>query len=189
MVDYEQRAFADAAAWEAWLEAEHATSEGVWLQLARKAAGIPSVSRPESLDLALRYGWIDGQSRSLDERYYLQKYTPRRARSRWSQVNCRRVEELIELGLMKPAGLAEVERARADGRWEAAYAPPSRAVVPPDLATALAGNPAAEAFFGTLTGQNRYAILHRVEEAKRAETRARRIVTFVEMLAEGRTLL
>lgn len=180
--------FESQAAWEAWLAAEHATAPGVWIKMARKSTGIPSVDWPQAVEVALCYGWIDGQRAGLDEQYFLQRFTPRRPRSVWSQVNIGHVERLTAEGRMKPAGLAEVERAKADGRWARAYASQSKAEVPPDLQAALAADPKAAAFFATLKGQHRYAILYRVQDAKRPETRARRIAQFVEMLARGETL-
>jgi uncharacterized protein YdeI (YjbR/CyaY-like superfamily) len=178
-------AFDSDAAWEAWLEAHHATSDGIWMKIAKKGTGIPTVAYPEVLDTALCFGWIDGQRKALDDRYFLQRFTPRRARSRWSQVNRDKVAALTSAGRMRPAGIAEVERAKADGRWDAAYDAPSTAAVPDDLAAALDAQPQARAFFETLSGQNRYAILHRVQDAKRPETRARRIEKFVAMCAAG----
>ena len=175
-------------AFEEWLAANHATAGGVWLKMARKATGVPSIDWPQAVDVALCYGWIDGQRGKLDDTYFIQRFTPRRARSRWSKTNRNNVERLIAAGRMQPAGLAEVERAKADGRWDAAYDAPSTATVPDDLQAALDANPPASDFFATLTSQNRYAILYRVQEAKRPETRAKRIAHFVEMLAEGRTL-
>ena len=146
------------------------------------------MSYAEAVELALMYGWIDGQvKRSEEAGFYLQRFTPRRARSKWSQINRDKALALIESGRMRPAGLAEVERARADGRWDAAYAPPSRMEVPDDLRRALDATPAAAAAFAGLSGQNRYAILFQVHDAKRPETRARRIQRFVEMLARGET--
>ncbi len=181
-------AFASAAEWEAWLDEHHATAAGVWLRLARKGSGMESVSRSAALDAALCYGWIDSQAASLDEHFWLQRFTPRTATSKWSKVNRQKVEQLIEAGRMKPAGLAEIERAKGDGRWERAYDSPSTATVPDDLLEALDGNPRARAFFDTLDGRNRYAILHRIQTAKRAETRARRIEKFVAMLDAGETI-
>lgn len=143
-------AFASQEAWQAWLDEHQAEQAGVWLKLARAGSGIASVTRDEALDIALCYGWIDGQGRSFDDDYWLQRFTPRRSRSKWSQVNTRKVAVLIEAGRMQPAGLREVERARADGRWDAAYAPPSTATVPDDLQQALEANPEALAFFETL---------------------------------------
>jgi uncharacterized protein YdeI (YjbR/CyaY-like superfamily) len=180
--------FATAEAWEAWLEREHASAPGVWLRLAKKESGIASVTYAEALDVALCFGWIDGQRRAFDAAWFLQHFTPRSRGSRWSKRNTEHAERLIAAGAMRPAGLAQVEAARADGRWEAAYAGPSSATVPPDLQAALDANPAAAVFFATLRGANRYAILYRVQDAKRPETRARRIDRFVAMLARGETL-
>jgi uncharacterized protein YdeI (YjbR/CyaY-like superfamily) len=178
--------FASAEDWEAWLRAHHETvTAGVWIKFARRASGIPTVTYGEALQVALRFGWIDGQARSHDESWYLQRFTPRRARSIWSKRNRDFATALIEAGEMEPAGLREVERAKADGRWDAAYDAPSTATVPDDLQAALDANPAAAEFFAGLDRQNRYAILHRVQTAKRPETRARRIETFVAMLAAG----
>ncbi|MEW6154204.1 MAG: YdeI/OmpD-associated family protein [Actinomycetota bacterium] len=178
--------FESQAAWEAWLAANGATAPGVWLKFARKGSGVPTVTYAQAVESALCHGWIDGQSKGLDTTWYLQRFTPRRARSRWSKINRDKAEALIAAGRMQPGGLAEVERARADGRWEAAYDPPSKATVPDDLRTALDADPVAAAAFAALDAQNRYAVLHRVAEAKRPETRARRIAGFVAMLAEGR---
>jgi uncharacterized protein YdeI (YjbR/CyaY-like superfamily) len=184
--DLEVLPFATAADWEAWLREHHETvTAGVWIRFARKGSGIPTVTYREALEVALRFGWIDGQARAHDESWYLQRFTPRRARSIWSKRNRDFATALIEAGAMEPAGLREVERAKADGRWDAAYDAPSTATVPDDLQAALDGNPAAAEFFAGLDGQNRYAILHRVQTAKRAETRARRIEKFVAMLAAG----
>jgi uncharacterized protein YdeI (YjbR/CyaY-like superfamily) len=180
--------FADAAAFEAWLEAEHARTPGVLLQIAKKDSGIATVTYAEALEVALCFGWIDGQKRAFDERFFLQRFTPRRRDSRWSKVNREKATALIAAGRMRPAGLAQVEAAKANGRWEAAYDGASTATVPDDLQAALDANPAAAGFFATLKGSNRYAVLYRVQDAKRPETRARRIAQFVEMLAEGRTL-
>lgn len=155
------------------------------VKIAKKASGIPSVTYAEALEVALCYGWIDGQRNRFDDQWFLQRFTPRRPRSNWSKVNCAKVERLMEEGRMRPPGLAEVERARADGRWAAAYDAPSTATVPDDLQRALDRNPAAAAFFATLNSQNRYAILYRIQDAKKPETRARRIEKFVAMLDEG----
>ena len=174
--------------WARWLELNHAQASGAWLKLAKKGSGATTVTYDEAVEEALCYGWIDGQVARHDERYYRQRFTPRRPRSRWSQTNCGRAERLIAEERMKPAGLAQVEAARADGRWEAAYPPPSSAKVPEDLQRALDENPKAKAFFETLNGANRYAIVYRVHDAKRPETRARRIDEFVAMLAQHRTL-
>jgi uncharacterized protein YdeI (YjbR/CyaY-like superfamily) len=169
----------------AWLEEQHATSKGIWLKLAKKGSGTPSVTYAEALEVALCYGWIDGQKRSHDASAWLQKLTPRGKRSIWSKVNREKALALIESGRMRPAGLEEVERAQRDGRWEAAYDSQGAAAVPDDLAAALEQSPAARAFFATLDSANRYAILFRVQTAKKAETRARRIEQFVQMLERG----
>lgn len=171
--------------WEAWLEQNHASASEAWLRLAKKGSKAVTVSRAEALEVALCYGWIDGQSASQDEDYWLQRFTPRTRRSKWSEINCEAVEALIRTGKMKPPGMAAVDAAKADGRWDAAYAPPSRIEVPEDLVRALTENPRAEAFFQTLNAQNRYAILYRIHDAKRPETRARRIEKFVGMLERG----
>jgi uncharacterized protein YdeI (YjbR/CyaY-like superfamily) len=187
--DVPELTVADAAAWRAWLEEHYQQRDGVWLVLARKGTTQPtSLGYADALDEALCFGWIDGQSRGGDGTVYRQRFTPRRARSRWSQRNVRRIADLEAAGRMHPAGRAEVERAKADGRWDAAYAGPATAEVPDDLAAALAAEPAAQAMFGILSGQNRYAILHRLEAAKRADTRVRRIEQFVAMLARGETI-
>ena len=180
--------FASREAWEAWLEEEHATSEGLWLKIAKKGSGIESVTFVEALDVALCYGWIDSQRNGFDGRFYLQRFTPRKPRSKWSQVNRGKVAKLIEAGRMQPAGLREVERARADGRWDAAYEPQSAATVPEDLRLELERDEVAREFFETLDSTNRYAILYRIQDAKKPETRARRIAQYVEMLAEGKKL-
>jgi uncharacterized protein YdeI (YjbR/CyaY-like superfamily) len=180
--------FASQESWREWLDAHHDDSPGLWLKLAKKGAGIASITYPEALDEALCYGWIDGQKRSFDESYWLQKFTPRRPRSLWSKVNCGKVEKLIEEGRMHPAGLREVERARADGRWEASYHSQSRAEVPEELQAALDANPAAGKFFATLDSTNRYAVIFRVQTARKPETRAARIERLVAMLAEKRKL-
>ena len=180
--------FASAARWEAWLEDEHARAAGVWLQIAKKDSGIATVTHAEALDVALCFGWIDGQRRTRDETWFLQRFTPRTPRSRWSKINTEHVARLTAAGRMRPAGLAQVEAARADGRWAAAYAGQRTMTVPDDLQAALDANPRAAAFFATLRGANRYAVLYRVQDAKRPETRARRIDRFVAMLARGETL-
>jgi uncharacterized protein YdeI (YjbR/CyaY-like superfamily) len=179
-------AFADQAALEEWLEAEHATAPGVYVRLAKKGSGVPSVTYAELVESVLCFGWIDGRSQRLDETSYLQRITPRRARSVWSQKNVAAVEALTAAGRMRPAGLAAVAAARADGRWERAYAGPATITVPDDLAAALAADPAAEQAFAGLDGRNRYAVLHRVATAATPQTRARRIAAVVAMLAEGR---
>lgn len=179
----------DAAAFEAWMEAEHASAPGVWLEFAKKASGIPTVTYGEALDIALCFGWIDGQTKSVDETWYRQRFTPRRTRSTWSLRNVEKVAELIAAGRMRPAGLAEVERAKADGRWEAAYPSPSRIEVPPDLQAELDADPQAAASFAALDSRNRYAILYRLHDAKRPETRARRLAQFVDTLRRGETIV
>jgi uncharacterized protein YdeI (YjbR/CyaY-like superfamily) len=180
--------FGSAEEWQAWLAERHTTSPGVWIQFAKKGSGIASVTYPEALDLALRHGWIDAQKDSLDGDYWLQRFVPRGPRSKWSRINTERAAELIDQGLMTAAGLAAVQSAKADGRWAAAYEPPSTMQVPDDLQAALDAEPAARAFFATLSSQNRYALLYRIQDAKRPQTRARRIATFVQMLTEGKTL-
>jgi len=173
--------------WRAWLEEHHASEQGAWLKIAKKGSGIASVSHAEALDVALCFGWIDAVRHAHDEEYFVQRFTPRRTRSKWSQVNRDKAERLIEAGEMHPAGLAEVQRAKADGRWDAAYEPQSRASVPDDLQAALHANRAAAQTFANLTSQNRYAILFRLRDAKRPETRARRLERFVAMLERGET--
>jgi uncharacterized protein YdeI (YjbR/CyaY-like superfamily) len=186
--DLPKIAFANQKAWEKWLKANHLSSTGIWLQLAKKATTTPSVTYPEAIEIALCYGWIDGQKQSHNAETWLQKFTPRGRKSIWSKINRDKALALIENGKMKPAGLAEVERAKQDGRWEQAYDSPSKAAVPTDLQRALNKNPRAKAFFATLEGRNRYAILWRVQTAKKAETRAKRIALFVEMLERGEKL-
>ena len=181
-------AFASAQAFEAWLEREHATSDGIWLKFAKKGSGVASVTYPEAVEIGLCFGWIDSLTKSLDERFYIQKFTPRRARSKWSRVNRDKVEELARQGRMRPAGLAEVERAKADGRWEAAYASPATVEVPNDLQQALDANPKAAEFFAALNKSNRFAIVYQLEDAKKPETRTRRLEKFVGMLERGEKL-
>jgi uncharacterized protein YdeI (YjbR/CyaY-like superfamily) len=180
--------FASGDEWDAWLAENHAGSNGLWVKIAKKASGIPTVAYPEVLDIALSYGWIDGQRNAFNETWFLQKFTPRRARSRWSRINRDKATALIESGRMKAAGLREVERAQADGRWDAAYESQRSIAVPDDLARELDADPAAREFFDGLDSQNRYAILYRLQDAKRPATRARRLAQFVEMLKEGRKL-
>ena len=186
--DETPRAFADAKAWGAWLAMHHASSSGVWIQIARKGSGIASVHYPEVLDVALSYGWIDAIRRGFDDKTFLQRFTPRGLRSIWSKINRDKALALIASGHMKPSGLVEVERAKKDGRWAAAYAGQKSATVPDDLAAVLAANPGAAAFFASLDSRNRYAILFRLHGAKKPETRARRLATFVAMLAKGEKL-
>jgi uncharacterized protein YdeI (YjbR/CyaY-like superfamily) len=176
-------AFESPAAWEEWLAAEHAAAPGVWLKLAKRGSGHASVTYAEALEVALAYGWIDGQKGRFDDAWWLQRFTPRKPASRWSQVNRDKALALIAAGRMQPAGMREVERARADGRWDAAYASQRNMTVPDDLRAALDANPAASAFFAALDSANRYAVLYRVQDAKKPETRARRIEQYVAMLA------
>jgi uncharacterized protein YdeI (YjbR/CyaY-like superfamily) len=179
----------DAVAWRAWLRHHHDDVAGVWLVLAKKGTAEPtSLTYDQALDEALCYGWIDGSVRRRDAATFLQRFTPRRARSLWSQRNVGIVARLTSEGRMEPAGLAEVARAQSDGRWQTAYAGPATIEVPDDLTAALAAEPAARAMFDVLTSQNRYAVLHRISTAKRAETRARRIEQHVAMLARGETV-
>jgi len=180
--------FESTGAWDKWLAAHHADSPGLWLKIAKKGATGRTVSYSDALDVALCHGWIDGQKGSHDGGYWLQRFTPRKPGSRWSRVNTERVAALTAAGRMRPRGLAEVERAQADGRWEQAYESQSRVTVPEDLARALAANPRAREFFATLDSANRYAILYRIGAAKRPETRARRVATFVAMLNEHKKI-
>jgi uncharacterized protein YdeI (YjbR/CyaY-like superfamily) len=177
-------AFPDQAAFEEWLEAEHATAPGCYVQLAKKGAGVPSVTRDEMVESLLCFGWIDGRSNSVDEHWWLTRVTPRRPRSVWSRKNVGIVGELTAAGRMRPAGIAQVEAARADGRWDRAYAGPATITVPDDLAAALAAEPAAQEAFAGLDGNNRYAVLWRVHTAATPATRARRIAALVTRLAE-----
>ena len=181
-------AFGSRAKWKAWLAKHHTTSAGVWLEIAKKGSGIASVSYPEAIEVALCYGWIDGQKAAADGDHWHQRFTPRKPRSRWSKINREKATELIERGEMKPAGLREIDAARADGRWDAAYAGQRSMAVPQDLRDALARNDTARAFFETLDGTNRYAVLYRIHDAKKPETRRARIEKFVAMLEEHRTL-
>jgi uncharacterized protein YdeI (YjbR/CyaY-like superfamily) len=185
--ELETRPFASTEEWEAWLREHHETAPGVWIRFARKGSGVPTVTYLEALHVALCFGWIDGQARSVDDASYVQRFTPRRVRSMWSKRNRDFARALIEAGRMQPAGLREIERAKADGRWDAAYDAPSTATVPEDLQAALDADPAAAERFAALNSQNRYAILHRIQTAKKPETRARRIERFVAMLAAGET--
>ncbi len=174
--------------WERWLAKNHAASPGLWLKIAKQAAGVESVSYAESLEIALCYGWIDSQKGRYDESFFLQRFTPRGSRSIWSKTNREKALALIESGRMKPAGLQAVEDARKSGRWETAYDSASVAAVPTDLQAELDRNPAARAFFENLKGTNRYAILFRLQTAKKPETRAKRLAEFVRMLANGETI-
>lgn len=176
------REFASAADFETWLAAEHGASTGIWVRIAKKGSGIASVDYPQALDVALCYGWIDGQKERVDDTYWLQRFSPRTATSRWSQVNRQHVERLIKDEKMRPAGLAEVERAKADGRWDAAYASQKTIEVPDDLRQALDADPEAREFFATLDSRNRFSVLYRIGDAKKPATRAARIVKYVAML-------
>jgi uncharacterized protein YdeI (YjbR/CyaY-like superfamily) len=180
--------FAETEEWSAWLASRHHSSTGVWVKIAKKASGRASITYAEALDVALAWGWIDGQKGKFDEAWWLQKFTPRSSRSMWSRINREKAIALIAAGKMMPSGLAEVERAKKDGRWDRAYESQSRASLPEDLEMALARNPRAAKFFAALDSRNRYAVLFRVQHAKKAETRARRIAQFVEMLARGEKL-
>ena len=181
-------AFSSARTWAKWLAHNHAAAPGVWIRIAKTSSPQASVSYGAALEVALCYGWIDGQKRAYDETSWLQKFTPRRAGSVWSKVNRRKAAALIRARRMKPAGLNAIEAAKASGRWAAAYDSPARARVPTDLRRALRSNVAAGRFFAELNGQNRYAILHRLQTAKQPETRARRLAAFVDMLARHQTL-
>jgi uncharacterized protein YdeI (YjbR/CyaY-like superfamily) len=178
-------AFASRDDFARWLDEHHETAPGLWIKFAKKDSGIPTVTYDEAVEVSLCYGWIDGQAQKLDDHFYLQRYTPRTRRSKWSKINVDRANALITAGKMKPAGLRHIEAAKADGRWDAAYAGPRTATVPDDLQRALDANPAAAQFFATLDSQNRYAILYRTQDAKKPETRARRIEKFITMLANG----
>ncbi len=176
--------FATRQDWETWLAGHYSETAGIWLKLAKKGTGIASLTYAEALESALCYGWIDGQKASFDEQHWLQKFTPRRPRSIWSQVNCAKATALIAAGRMQPAGLRQIELAKADGRWDQAYASQSTITVPDDFQNELDKNPEALAFFNTLDNTNRYAILFRIQTAKRAETRSARIQKFIEMLVK-----
>src|SRR5215469_11061595 len=180
-------AFETRQDWERWLE-EHHTEEGIWLKIAKKETGIPSVSYAEALDSALCYGWIDGQKAAFDDKYWLQKFTPRTAKSIWSKVNCSKAEALIAEGRMQPAGLRQVELAKSDGRWERAYESQSKITIPDDFQSELDKNPKAKDFFSTLDSANRYAFLYRIQAAKKPETRSAKIQKFVEMLNQQQKL-
>lgn len=181
-------AFADAGEWESWLASQPPLANGLWLKFAKKASGVPTVSKPDAIDVALCHGWIDGQLKPLDDDYWLIRFTPRRPKSKWSAINCKRAEALIAAGRMRPAGLAEIEKAKADGRWEVAYQSQSTITVPADLQQALDHNEAVRTLFEALDSANRYAVLYRVHTAKRPETRARMIEKLVAMLERGETI-
>jgi uncharacterized protein YdeI (YjbR/CyaY-like superfamily) len=177
--------FKSARAFETWLKKHHASSDGLWLQIAKKGAEQPSVTYLEAVEIALCWGWIDGQKKGLDDQHFLQRFTPRRARSIWSKVNVEKVARLVEAGRMQPPGQAQVDAAKADGRWAQAYDGAKTATVPDDLQAALDATPKAKAFFATINASNRYAILWRVQTAVKPETRAKRIAQLVDMLARG----
>lgn len=180
--------FASAREWERWLESNQDSADGVWVKIAKTGTGIASVRYPDVLDSALCFGWIDARREAFDDQYFLQRFTPRRARSKWSQINRERAERLLTEGRMRQRGSAEVEAAKADERWERAYAGQKRIAVPDDLQRALDASPQASTFFAQLGSQNRYAILYRLQDAKKPETRARRLAKFVAMLEAGETI-
>ena len=182
------RPFKTPAAFHKWLAAHHDEADEVWIKFARRESGTKSITHDEALDIALAHGWIDAQVRRIDDSWWTQRFTPRGPRSKWSKVNCAKATALIENGKMTPAGRARVDEARADGRWDRAYAPQRTIEVPPDLAERLAASKKARAFFEQLDSKNRYAILYRLHDAKRPETRARRLDKFVAMLEAGETL-
>lgn len=180
--------FINQEAWEAWLETHGEAAAGVWLRIAKRSAEQSTVSYAEAVESALCYGWIDGQKQAEDEHHWLQRFTPRTAKSIWSKINTAKAEALISAGRMRPPGLRAVDLAKQDGRWEAAYTSASTSTVPDDLQQALDANPKAKQFFATLNGQNRYAILFRIQNVKKAETRAKKIAQFIDMLSKGETL-
>jgi len=177
--------FRDAAALENWLEAQAPDHKGIWLKLAKKESGVPSVTQREAVDAGLCFGWIDGLINKYDDRFYLLRFTPRRPKSKWSQINVARAEALIAEGRVRPQGLGEIEAARADGRWDAAYPPASRITVPDDLQAALDASPQAAAFFATLKGPNRYAILYRLHDVRDPKRRAQAIARWIDKLSRG----
>jgi uncharacterized protein YdeI (YjbR/CyaY-like superfamily) len=180
--------FASPVQMEAWLEEHGESSDGIWLKFAKKGSGIRSVGYADAVEVALCHGWIDGQARRLDEQHYLQRFTPRRPRSKWSRINREKAERLIAESRMRPAGLREIERAREDGRWDDAYDSPTTATVPDDFQQALDADPGAREFFESLGSTKRYSFLYRIADAKRPETRARRIAEYVELLRDRKTL-
>lgn len=180
--------FANQEAWEAWLEANGKATPGVWLRIAKRSAEQSTVSYSQALESALCYGWIDGQKQAESEHYWLQRFTPRTAKSIWSKINKTKAEALISAGRMRPTGLREINRAKRDGRWEVAYTSASTSIVPDDLQHALNSNPKAKQFFSTLNSQNRYSILFRIQGVKKAQTRAKKISQFIDMLNNGEKL-
>ena len=181
-------AFSNAAEWESWLASQPLSANGLWVKFAKKASGMPTVSKPDAIDAALCHGWIDGQLKPFDDNYWLIRFTPRRPKSKWSAINCKRAEALIEAGRMCPAGLAEIGRAKADGRWDVAYQSQSTIIVPADLQQALDENEGAKTLFDALDSANRYAVLYRVHTARKPDTRARTIEKLVAMLGRGETI-
>jgi len=177
--------FANQEDWEAWLSSNGEIVTGVWLRIAKKSAEQPTLTYAQALEGAICYGWIDGQKQAESEHYWLQRFTPRTTKSIWSKINKARAEALISAGRMQSTGLREINRAKQDGRWEAAYSSASTSTVPDDLQQALNRNPKAKKFFATLNSQNRYAILFRIQNVKRAETRARKISQYIDMLNNG----
>lgn len=182
------RAFRDAQAWEAWLSKNQTAADGIWLRIAKKSSGTKSVTQPEAVVVALCYGWIDAQARPESATAWLQRFMPRRPKSIWSKINRERALALIESGRMRPGGLEQIERAKQDGRWEAAYDSSRTATVPADFERELELNPKAQVFFKTISAANRYAILWRLQTAKKVETRAKRLRSFIEMLEKGETI-
>jgi uncharacterized protein YdeI (YjbR/CyaY-like superfamily) len=180
--------FAEVRAFDAWLESQGPIAPGLWLRFAKKGAPEPTLTKSEAIDAALCHGWIDGQLDAYDDQYWLTRFTPRKPRSKWSKLNRTRATALLDQGRMRPAGLAQIKQAKSDGRWDLAYAPASTAEAPPDLAAALDANPKAAAFFASLKGANRYAILYRIGAVKTPEARARKITQFVAMLERGETI-
>lgn len=178
----------DTTQWETWLTQNGDTSTGIWLRLAKKGAGQPTLTYEQALQSALCHGWIDARKQTESDEYWLQRFTPRTAKSLWSQLNKERAEALIAAGRMLPSGMREIEKAKEDGRWAAAYTSPGNSTVPDDLQAALDANPKASAFFATLNSRNRYAILFRIQNAKKPATRARKIEEFVDMLVRGETV-
>jgi uncharacterized protein YdeI (YjbR/CyaY-like superfamily) len=187
-LDFSATSFKSAQAFEAWLKKHHAASDGLWLKIAKRGANEPSVTYPEAVEIALCWGWIDGQKQGLDDPHFLQRFTPRRARSVWSRINVDKAAALIEAGRMQAPGLAQIEAAKADGRWARAYDGARTSAVPEDLLAALEAEPKAKAFFATINAANRYAVLWRIQTAVKAATRAKRIAQLVEMLARGKTI-
>lgn len=177
--------FVSAESWEAWLEKHHTQEQGIWLRFAKKNTALQSITYREALDVALCYGWIDSQAKSYDEQSYLQKFSPRRTKSVWSKINTEHAKRLIMLGKMKPAGLEQIERAKKDGRWDAAYDSPTKSTVPADFLQRLKKDEKAFTFFKTLNKTNVYAITWRLQTAKKPETREKRIETILAMLAKG----